>query len=406
MPDDKAEKIALFRYGLIAPLVLETLPRGELTHRAQQIASRLYDIPHSTRRQVSVDTLLEWTLRYRRNGLPALMPKPRQDRGQMRAIPDATAALIDRLKREGPHRTGTALLNHLALAGDQAEISPSTLYRFLRSRGLTQRQLLLDKASAHKKYEAEFANQIWQSDMLFGPWVQRSGGGRMQVFLQAALDDASRLIPHAQFYPNQGLDSFLDCLRQAITARGLPTRLYMDNAKIYRSPQLARIAASIGILIVHTPPYQPEGRGKIERFFRSVREQFLANLDPKTLLSLDQLNEQLWHWLDTVYHRREHSALQTTPLLRWQQDIAQVRQLPPATDMRRLFFHRVDRLVRRDSTFLLRHRFFEAPPHLAGKKIEVRFDPLDLTHPEIYSAGKPEGIARLVDAVVNGRTYR
>ena len=77
--------------------------------------------------------------------------------------------------------------------------------------------------------------------------------------------------PHAQFYPNQGLDAFLDCLRQAIAARGIPTRLYMDNAKIYRSPQLARIAASIGILIVHTPPYQPEGRGKIERFFRSVR---------------------------------------------------------------------------------------------------------------------------------------
>jgi transposase InsO family protein len=406
MPDDKTEKTALFRYGLIAPLVLETLPRGELTRRAQEVASRLYDIPNSTRRQVSVDTLLEWTLRYRRNGLTALMPKPREDRGRMRAIPDATAALIERLKRESPHRTGTALLNHLALAGDQAGISPSTLYRFLRSRGLTERQLMLDKATAHKKYEAEFANQIWQSDMLFGPWVERAGGGKMQVFLQAALDDASRLIPHAQFYPNQGLDSFLDCLRQAIAARGVPTRLYMDNAKIYRSPQLSRIAASIGILIVHTPPYQPEGRGKIERFFRSVREQFLSNLDPKALLSLDQLNERLWHWLDTVYHRREHGALQTTPLLRWQRDIAQVRQLPPATDMRRLFFHRVDRLVRRDSTFLLRHRFFEAPPYLAGKKIEVRFDPLDLTHLEIYCAGKPEGAARPVDAVVNGRTYR
>jgi transposase InsO family protein len=407
--DDKAEKIALFRYGAISSLVLETLPRGELTRRAQEIAARLYDIPYSTRRQVSVDTLLEWTLRYRRNGLPALHPKPRHDRGQQRAITPETAALIERLKRESPSRTGTALLNHLALADPnqlQPELSPSTLYRFLRARGLTERQLLLDKTAAHKKYEAEFANQTWQSDMLFGPWVQRSGGGKMQVFLQATLDDASRLIPHAQFYPNQGLDCFLDCLRQAIWARGIPTRLYMDNAKIYRSPQLARIAASIGILIIHTPPYQPEGRGKIERFFRSVREQFLADLDPKALLSLDQLNERLWHWLDTVYHRREHSSLQTTPLLRWQRDIAQVRQLPPATDMRRLFFHRVDRLVRRDSTFQLRNRFFEAPPPLAGRKIEVRFDPLDLTQVEIYCDGKPEGRARLVDAVVNGRTYR
>jgi putative transposase len=272
--DDKAEKIALFRYGLIAPLVLETLPRGELTRRAQEIAARLYDIPFSTRRRVSVDTLLEWTLRYRRNSLAALYPKPRQDRGQLRAITAETAALIERLKRESPSRTGTALLFHLALADpnqQRPELSPSTLYRFLRARGLTERQLLLDKAAAssHKKYEAEFANRTWQSDMLFGPWVQRPAGGQMQVFLQATLDDASRLIPHAQFYPDQGLDSFLDCLRQAISARGVPTRLYMDNAKIYRSPQLARIAASIGILIIHTPPYQPEGRGKIERFFRS-----------------------------------------------------------------------------------------------------------------------------------------
>ena len=377
MNDDKAEKTALFRYGLIAPLVLETLPRGEL----------------------------HWTLRYRRNGLTALTPKPRQDRGQTRAVAPETAALIERLKRENPHRTGTALLRELAPT-QAGTLSASTLYRFLRVRGLTERQLLLDKATAHKKYEAQYANQIWQSDMLFGPWVQRSGGGKMQVFLQATLDDASRLIPHAQFYPNQGLDSFLDCLRQAIAARGVPTRLYMDNAKIYRSPQLARIAASIGILIIHTPPYQPEGRGKIERFFRSVREQFLAGLDPKALLSIEQLNERLWHWLDTVYHRHEHSALQTTPLLRWQRDIEQVRQLAPDADLRRLFFHRVDRLVRRDSTFLLRNRFFEAPPHLAGQRIEVRFDPLDLAHLEIYCEGQPEGVARLVDAVVNGRTYR
>jgi putative transposase len=403
--DEKAEKIALFRYGLIAPLVLETLPRGELTRRAQEIADRLYDIPYSGRRSLSVDTLLNWTLRYRKDGLPALVPKPRQDRGQMRAVPPETAVLIERLKRENPHRTGAALLRELAISGEQNKsgLSASTLYRFLRARGLTERQLLLDKTAAHKKYEAQYANQIWQSDMLFGPWVGRPGGGKRQVFLQATLDDASRLIPHAQFYPDQGLDSFLDCLRQAIAARGVPSRLYMDNAKIYRSPQLARIAASIGILIVHTPPYQPEGRGKIERYFRSVREQFLSNLDAKVLLSIDQLNERLGHWIDTVYHRNEHSSLQTTPLLRWQRDIEQVRQLPPSTDLRRVFFHRVDRLVRRDSTFLLLNRFFEAPPHLAGKRIEVRFDPLDPVHLEIYCEGQSQGAARLVDAVVNGQ---
>ena len=178
----------------------------------------------------------------------------------------------------------------------------------------------------------------------------------MQAYLHAILDDASRLIPHAQFYPHQGLEACLDCLRQAVAARGLPVRLYMDNAKIYRSPQLARIAASLGMLIVHTPPYQPQGRGKIERFFRSTRQQFLANLDRPQTLTLEELNERLGAWID-VYHRTEHSALGTTPLARWQRDIEHIRQLPPATDFRRLFFHRLHRLVRRDCTFLLAEPF-------------------------------------------------
>ena len=400
--DAKAEKIALFRYALVAPLVLEPLPRGELTRRAEEIAARHYDIPDSNRRAVTVDTLLEWAKRYRTGGFEALAPQPRQDRGQSRAITPQLADLIERLKRENPHRTGTTLLRELALSSGQNEpaISASTLYRFLKQRGLSEKQLLAPPP--HKKFEAEHSNQIWQSDMLYGPYVRRLGGGKMQAMLHAILDDASRLIPHAQFYAGQGLDACLDCLRQAVAARGVPVRLYMDNGKIYRSPQLARIAASIGMLIVHTPPYQPEGRGKIERFFRSCREQFLNNLDRKQTLSLDALNERLWAWLD-VYHRTEHSSLGTTPLLRWQRDIEHIRQLPPATDFRRLFFHRLDRLVRRDCTFQLQNRFYEAPPHLVGQTIEARFDPLDPASVEIYFQGQPQGAARLVDPVVNAQ---
>lgn len=400
--DAKAEKIALFRYGVIASLVLEPLPRGELTRRAQEIAAHPFDIPDSKRRSISVDTLLDWALRYRNGGFEALAPRPRQDRGKSRTITPQLADLIERLKRENPHRTGATLLRELALSAGQntAEISASTLYRFLKQRGLSERQLLAPQA--HKKFEAQHSNQIWQSDMLYGPYVQRPGGGKMQALLHAILDDASRLIPHAQFYTTQGLDACLDCLRLAVASRGAPIRLYMDNAKIYRSTQLARIAASVGMLIVHTPPYQPEGRGKIERFFRSCREQFLNNLDRKPTLTLEQLNERLWAWLD-VYHRTEHSSLGTTPLLRWQRDIEHIRQLPPATDFRRLFFHRLDRVVRRDCTFLLHSRYYEAPPHLVGETIEARFDPLDPAGVEIYFQGQMQGVARLVDPVVNAQ---
>jgi transposase len=180
--DTRAEKIALFRYALIAPLVLEVLPRGELTRRAEEIAARNYEIPYSERTSVSVDTLFDWVLRYRQGGVPALAPKSRCDRGQSRVVPPQLAELIERLKRQNPHRTGTALLRELALVSgaDSSGISAATLYRFLKERGLTTRQLLA--APAPKNFEAERSNQVWQSDMLFGPYVERPGGDECRPF--------------------------------------------------------------------------------------------------------------------------------------------------------------------------------------------------------------------------------
>jgi putative transposase len=401
--DAKAEKMALFRYGLVAPLVLELVPHGELMRRAREIAARQYEIPGSQRMSVCVDTLLLWARRYRQGGFEALAPQPRRDRGQSRSITPQLGELIERLKRENPHRTGTTLLRELALSDSTSHaraISPSTLYRFLKQRGLTARQLLA--APGHKKFEAEFSNELWQSDMLFGPYVQRVGGGKMQAHLYALLDDASRLVPHGEFYEDQGLASFLHCFRVGTATRGLPGSLYVDNGQVYHSVQLARIAASLGIVIIHSAPYQPEGRGKIERFFRTVREQFLANLDRQRTLSLEELNERFWAWLE-LYHGREHSALGTTPLLRWQRDIERIRQLPPNTDLRHLFLHRLDRRVRRDSTFMLHKHFYEVPAHLAGQSIEVRFDPLDLARVEIYLQGQNQGWVRTVDPVVNAQ---
>jgi putative transposase len=404
MDDPKSEKVALFRYGLIATLVLEKLSRGELMRRARELAALEYDIPSSARTTISVGTLLKWARRYRKGGLDALSPKRRQDRGRSRVISPQLGELIERLKRENPHRTGTTLMRELALSSDSttAPLSAATLYRFLKEHGLTQKQLLAPPA--HKKFEAEFANQIWQSDMMFGPYVPRPDGGKQQAMLYALLDDASRLIPHAQFYADEGLESLLDCMRQGVAARGIPVRLYVDNGQVYRSAQLARIAATLGILIVHTPPYQPEGRGKIERFFRSVRDQFLASLDLKQVAGMEDLNARLDAWIQTAYHRTPHGGLapNTTPLQRWQRDIERVRQLPAGSDVRRLFFFRLDRVVRRDSTFLLQKRFYEAPAHLAAQKVEVRFDPLDPSQADVFFAGVFQGAARLADPVANG----
>ena len=208
--------------------------------------------------------------------------------------------------------------------------------------------------------------------------------------------------PHAQFYPNQGLDACLDCLRQAVAARGVPVRLYIDNAKIYRSQQLARIAASLGISIVHTPPYQPEGRGKIERYFRTVRDQFLTNLDPKQSLSLDELNDRLRDLarkrLSPLRAQRSgyHSAAALAARYRTRPPTPAGHRSPPPL------------LLSPRSPGAPRLHFPAAQPlstkprlTLAGETVEVRFDPLDAAEVEIHFQGKLQGTARLVDPVVN-----
>ena len=218
--DAKSEKIALFRFGAIASLVLEPLPRGELTRRAR--GDRCPPLRHSR---------FQTHIGFRRYlaGLGAPLPQRwfRSPRAATPAGPrtvahhHSTARRSDRTsqtREPASHRHHPVAGTGSVVRPKRPAISASTLYRFLKQRGLSERQLLAPPA--HKKFEAEHSNQIWQSDMLFGPYVQRPGGGKMQALLHAILDDASRLIPHAQFYASQGLDACLDCLRQAVAARG------------------------------------------------------------------------------------------------------------------------------------------------------------------------------------------
>jgi transposase len=204
--DAKAEKIALFRYGLVAPLVLEPLPRGELLRRAREIAARQYEIPGSKRISLCAATLLKWAQRYRHGGFEALVRKPRQDRGQPRSITPQLAELIERLKRENPHRAGTTLLRELALSSgsDSSPIAPATLYRFLQQRGLTTQQLLA--VPGRKKFEAELflfqgiaeraerAALIVTTNLPFSEWTQVFPNPRLCKALLDRITDRAHII--------------------------------------------------------------------------------------------------------------------------------------------------------------------------------------------------------------------
>jgi hypothetical protein len=246
-----------------------------------------------------------------------------------------------------------------------------------------------------RRFEAELPNDLWQSDVMHGPAVVVDGKNR-KAYLIAFLDDMSRLICHAQFYLSENLNSYLDALRQALLTRGLPRKLYVDNGPAFRSFHLHQITASLGIALIHAKPYQPQGKGKIERFFRTVRSDFLPTLSAKTLADL---NTALDRWLREVYHNREHSSTGESPLKRFAAHSECLRAAPK--DLQDHFRQQARRRVAKDRTVALAGRLYEAPVALIGKQISLFYHPHDPARVEARFDGKFYGMLTAVDLNVN-----
>jgi transposase InsO family protein len=277
-------------------------------------------------------------------------------------------------------------------------ICPTTVYRFLKGQGLLEPTATPPKD--RRRFEAEFPNDLWQSDMMFGPSVNVQGRQR-KTFLFAFLDDMSRLVPHGQFYLTEGLDSYLDCLRQALLRRGLPRRLYVDNGAAFRSQHLTQITASLGIALIHSAPYQPEGRGKCERWFRTVREGFLSRWQGQELA---ELNSAFWTWVEESYHRARHSVTGQTPLERFSSHLECLRPTP--THLEDFFRKRTLRIVAKDRTVSLNGRLYEAPVSLIGKKVALLYHDHDPARVEIFLEEHSHGFMTLLDQKVNFRVRR
>jgi len=276
-------------------------------------------------------------------------------------------------------------------------LAQSTVWRLLKREGLMQRE---HAPTDRRRYEAELPNDIWQSDVMHGPSVGVEGKNR-KSYLIAFLDDMSRLICHAQFYLSENLDSYLDALRQALLTRGLPRKLYVDNGPAFRSLHLHQICASLGIALVHSKPYQPQGRGKVERFFRTVRSDFLPGFRGH---SLTDLNEALDAWLRDLYHNLEHRSTVHTPLRRFAAHSECLRAAPK--DLEDHFRKQARRRVAKDRTVALAGRLYEAPIKLIGKQITLLYHAWDLARVEAAHEGQSYGMLRAVDLNVNCRVQR
>lgn len=403
MDEELKKKIAVFRYGVIADFVGSVaLPRGERRQLLAKKCAQKWVIPGSTRSRIGTSTIKEWISRYRASGnrLESLYPSEREDKGRSRVIDDDTGAGIITLRKEMPHAALPVLMR---IARERKIILPgstiphSTLYRFLKARGLMDQPAVAPKD--RRRFEAESPNDLWQSDVMHGPMVIVDGKSR-KTYLMAFIDDHSRLIPHAEFFLSERLENFLEALRKALLMRGLPRKLYVDNGPAFRSSHLEHICASLGIVLIHAKPYQPEGKGKIERFFRTVRMQFLS-VTKET--SLTGLNAALSDWLRS-YHETPHSTIGEPPVRKFTKGLACVRPAP--SDLTDHFRKEIKRTVAKDRTFTIQGRLYEAPIDLAGKQVRLLLHEHDPARVEVLWEGKTHGFAGLLDVNVNCRIKR
>jgi putative transposase len=390
-PEERRTEIALFRYTLILPVLRgEYAPRGKDRLR-QQIAAGHYDIPYSTRHTVSVPTLARWERRYRNQGFEGLKPNPRTDQGTPRTLSPETLDRAEALKREQPLRSSRSIVQMLSMDTTQpipeTTLSARTLRRHLARRNATSAQLLgKRRPKPYRRFQRDHFGDLWQGDAMHGPLLPDPAhpGQERQVFLFAFLDDHTRLIPHAQFYWNEQLPRMEDCFKRAILRYGRPLSVYVDRAKIYSSKQFDTLCATLGIQRILGTPYYPEGRGKIERFFQFVQSDFLPELAQAAVLNLPLLNESLLAWLEVIYHRKVHSETGQAPLERYRQDDGRSSRTVDPTELRQAFLHREPRTVASTATFPFHSNRYRVAAYLRHQKVELRYDPFDLTRIEVW----------------------
>ncbi len=370
------DPIALFRLSVLGPLVSRTLQRGEFQQILRELAQKHYEIPGSRRVHLGEKTIEAWFYAWRKHGIDGLAPRPRSDRGQSKLSAAVQEAIVQ-AKQENPRRSIAQIQRLLESTGlvAQGSVSSSAIHRLLQRQGLSRVARAL-QTEERRSFVTEHAGDIWYGDVLHAIRVPVNGQMR-KTYLVSLIDDASRLVAHSAFCLGETALDIEGVLKQALLKRGVPVKLVVDNGSAYRAHTLQGICARLGIHLVYCRPYAPEGKGKLERWHRTFRDQFLSEVDERHITHLDDLNARLWAWLEQVYHHTPHGGLHgVTPLARYQQDLPRIRSLGGrAAQLDALFYHREKRLVRKDGTVSYLGQRFEVPFALTGRSVMLVVDP-------------------------------
>ena len=404
MDSIKKERIALFRYGIIFPLLDERLQWGEKSQIIDEICAAEHDIPYSRQVKISKPTVYSWLRAYgKKQRIEDLYPAERSDKGRYRTLSSELELALRRFRDEHPYDKLTTLIKKAYMQGiimPDEVVKMSTVYRMFKG---YDRQKRAKTAKDMRRFTMEHCNDCWMLDAMTGPRISIDQSGRRRVVrskLWAVIDDKSRLIPYAQFYRDETAESLIDCLIKAFSSRGLPRKIFTDNGSAMRDHRLKLGCASLQVQLSYSRAYSPASKAKIERLFATVRMQFLPTLGPEPL-DLYDLN-RAWQGYLQQYNTRFHRGINMTPLECYLKEVEAVRPAPQ--HLAPYFRAREERKVSLARTVSLQNRLYEVPLGYTGLTLELRF--FDLDQVEAFYEGKSIGMLRYCDQIANARAHR
>ena len=388
MGPDRATRVALARWAVIAEAADERLAPAERGRVVSEAARRVHRDADGRQMRVTPRTIYRWLESWRTGGFDGLKPARRRDAG----VPRTDAQILELaagLRREAPARSAAQIAEILARTRG-VKVSERTLQRFFAAAGL-ERARLEGRHRAYGRFEAAACGDLWTADGWDGPALAELKGRHAQLF--SLVDDHSRLIPHGAFFADVGEWSFQRCLKAAIARRGIPRTLYIDNGSAFVSTQLKLICARLSIRITHSKPGRPQGRGKKERAYRTIAEQFAVEAAVAGIATLDELNRYFTAWVEQVYHHRINQGTGQTPLERWLAGPSSLREAPEPDALSEAFLWAVQRTVTATATISLHGNLYEVDPALVGRRVQLRYDPTDLSTVTVWHGDQPAGQA-------------
>lgn len=380
--------VAAFRWSIIAPLLRWDLNPAERRRIRREILAK-NDHPDPVRgpRAISASTLRRWMQAYKLRGIDGLCPRLRSDQGKLKAFPAEVVERAIELRREAPRRPVEVIADHLAEDFPNITIARSTLDRHLRKRGWSRRALGTT-AAPFIRFEAPFRGALYTGDVLHGPEVITPDGKLVRVKVFGWIDDFSRLVVSLRGYADERLPALEDSLLRAMLHYGVPHQIFVDNGLVFSSTQLALACGTLGVDKTHSTPGYAPSRGKIERFFRHLRERFLCEVEALDPLPLEDFNRYLEAWVESGYNLRVHSRTKQSPRDRWENSEVPVRTMS-ARQLHEAFLHWDRRKVGAAGEVKFHGNIYYADPTLAGQVVVLRFSPMDLREVFIHRDGRP-----------------